>query len=73
MPDWPSPTAQTDLTNAQTALNQSAVLAKPGPWIKNYYANYVLGHGEPGQGQKPIYDNVNGGVYINNSNQARRL
>jgi len=61
-------TAQTDLTNAQTALNNLQYWQNPA-LIKNYYANYVLAKANLDKAQTN-YDNVNGGVYINNSNQA---
>jgi HlyD family secretion protein len=61
-------TAQTDLTNAQTALNNLQYWQNPA-LVKNYYANYVLAKANLDKAQTN-YDNVNGGVYINNSNQA---
>jgi HlyD family secretion protein len=61
-------TDQTNVTNAQTALNnlqywQNAAL------VKNYYANYVLAKANLNTAQTN-YDNTHSGGYITNANQA---
>jgi HlyD family secretion protein len=61
-------TDQTNITNAQTALNNLQYWQNPA-LVKNYYANYVLAKANLDKAQTN-YDNANGGVYINNSNQA---
>ncbi len=61
-------TAQTNVVNAQTALNNLQYWQNPA-LVKNYYANYVLAKANLDKAQT-AYDNTNGGVYINNANQA---
>jgi multidrug resistance efflux pump len=61
-------TVQTNVTNAQTALNNLQYWQNPA-LVKNYYANYVLAKANLDKAQT-AFDNTNGGVYINNANQA---
>jgi multidrug efflux pump subunit AcrA (membrane-fusion protein) len=60
--------AQTNVTNAQTALNNLKYWQN-NALIQNYYANYVLAKNNLDKAQT-AYDNANGGPYINNANQA---
>jgi multidrug efflux pump subunit AcrA (membrane-fusion protein) len=59
---------QTNVTNAQTALNNLQYWQNTA-LIQNYYANYVIAKSNLDKAQT-AYDNANGGVYINNTNQA---
>ena len=61
-------TDQTNLTNAQTALNNLQYWQNPA-LVKNYYANYVLAKANLDKAQTN-YDNSKAGVYISTSNQA---
>jgi multidrug efflux pump subunit AcrA (membrane-fusion protein) len=61
-------TAQTNVVNAQAALNNLQYWQNPA-LVKNYYANYVLAKANLDRAQT-AFDNTNGGVYINNANQA---
>jgi multidrug resistance efflux pump len=60
--------AQTNVTNANTALNNLKYWQN-NALIQNYYANYVLAKHNLDKAQTD-YDNANGGPYINNANQA---
>ena len=61
-------TDQTNVTNAQTALNNLQYWQNPA-LVKNYYANYVLAKANLDKAQTN-YDNSKAGVYISTSNQA---
>ena len=61
-------TAQTNVTNAQTALNNQQYWQNTA-LIQNYYASYVIAKANLDKAQT-AYDNVHGGQYINNANEA---
>jgi len=61
-------TAQNNLTNTQTALNNQQYWQNPA-LIQNYYANFVLAKSNLDKAQT-AYDNIHGGQYINNANEA---
>ena len=61
-------TAQTDVTNAQHALNNLKYWQNTN-LVQNYYANMVLAKSNLDKAQT-AYDNAKGGQYINNANQA---
>ena len=61
-------TDQTNVTNAQTALNNLQYWQNPA-LVKNYYANYVLAKANLNTAQTN-YDNTHSGGYITNTNQA---
>jgi len=61
-------TAQNNVTNAQTALNNQQYWQNPA-LVKNYYANFVLAKANLDKAQT-AYDNTHAGQYINNANQA---
>jgi HlyD family secretion protein len=61
-------TAEGDVTNAQTALNNQQYW-KNDALIQNYYANYVIAKDNLDKAQS-VYDSLNVGQYINNSNEA---
>jgi HlyD family secretion protein len=61
-------TDQTNITNAQTALNNLQYWQNPA-LVKNYYANYVLAKANLNTAQTN-YDNTHSGGYITNANQA---
>ena len=61
-------TAETDVINAQTALNNEQYW-KNDALIQNYYANYVIAKDNLDKAQS-TYDSLNVGPYINNANEA---
>jgi multidrug efflux pump subunit AcrA (membrane-fusion protein) len=61
-------TAQTNVTNAQLALNNLKYWQNTA-LVQNYYANMVLAKSNLDKAQT-AYDNAKGGQYINNANQA---
>jgi multidrug resistance efflux pump len=61
-------TAQTDVTNAQLALNNLKYWQNTA-LVQNYYATMVLAKSNLDKAQT-AYDNAKGGQYINNANQA---
>jgi multidrug resistance efflux pump len=61
-------TADLDVTNAQTALNNQQYW-KNDALIKNYYANYVIAKDSLDKAQT-AYDDAKVGQYINNANEA---
>jgi HlyD family secretion protein len=61
-------TAETDVINSQTALNNQEYW-KNDALIQNYYANYVIAKDELDKAQS-AYDSLNVGPYINNANEA---
>ena len=61
-------TAQTNVVNAQTALNNQQYW-KNTALIQNYYANFVLAKDNLDKAQTN-YDNTHAGQYIDNANQA---
>jgi RND family efflux transporter MFP subunit len=61
-------TDQTNITNAQTALNNLQYWQNPA-LVKNYYANYVLAKANLDKAQTN-YDNTHSGGFITNANQA---
>ena len=61
-------TAQTNVNNAQTALNNEQYWQNTS-LIQNYYANYVLAKDTLDKAQT-AWDNLHGGEYINNVNEA---
>jgi len=61
-------TAQTAVNNAQTALNNEQYWQNTS-LIQNYYANYVLAKDRLDKAQTN-WDNIHGGEYINNVNEA---
>ena len=61
-------TAQTDVINAQTALNNEQYWRNDA-LIQNYYANYVIAKDSLDKAQSS-YDSLNVGDYINNANEA---
>ena len=61
-------TAQTNLVNAQAAVNNLQYWQNPA-LVKNYYANFVLAKANLDKAQTN-YDNTHGGQYINNANEA---
>ena len=61
-------TAQNNVTTAQIALNNQQYWQNTA-LIQNYYANYVIAKANLDKAQA-TYDNINGGPYINNTNEA---
>jgi|NGEPerStandDraft_6_1074524.scaffolds.fasta_scaffold85251_2 multidrug resistance efflux pump len=61
-------TAQTNVTNAQLALNNLKYWQNTA-LVQNYYATMVLAKSNLDKAQT-AYDNAKGGQYINNANQA---
>ncbi len=61
-------TAETDVINAQTVLNNQQYW-KNQALIQNYYANYVIAKDSLDKAQS-AYDSLNVGDYINNANEA---
>jgi HlyD family secretion protein len=61
-------TAEKDVTNAETALNNQKYW-KNDALIQNYYANYVIAKDNLDKAQT-AYDNAKVGEYINNANEA---
>jgi HlyD family secretion protein len=61
-------TAETDVINAQTALNNEQYWNNEA-LVQNYYANYVIAKDALDKAQS-AYDSLNVGDYINNANEA---
>jgi HlyD family secretion protein len=61
-------TAQTNVINAQTALNNEQYWQNDA-LVQNYYANYVIAKDALDKAQS-AYDSLNVGQYINNANEA---
>jgi HlyD family secretion protein len=62
-------TAQSDVINAQAALNNQQYW-KNDKLIENYYASFVIAKENLDRAQK-AYDSANVGEYINNANEAQ--